>query len=251
VVDMDLNRKVELSVQLIKEFARKFGAPWVAFSGGKDSTAVLLLVLEALQPKMVRGAVFIEVTGNTHDFNIWYAYRVADRLGVDLLHLRRDDLDFFNALVRWGVPMRGHRWCMNEFKIKVFKVVRPPVFLVGVKHSDSLWRERSDWSRPKMWNDMVVFSPIWFWTTQDIRDFIKSRNIDLCPCYELYNHSGNCMYCPFHNTVMIRKTIADPVWGQKILGALSILRNDWGKREYRRWSRYVSKTLESFMGRQP
>jgi len=247
---LDLNTKVEVSIRLIRGFAERFGGVYVGFSGGKDSAATLLLALEALPPKMVRGVVFIEVTGNTHELNTWYVYDLADRLGVSdrLIHLRREDIDFFTALARWGLPHRVNRWCWNEFKMRVFKGVSPPVFLVGVKHSDSRLRELSDWSSHKVIHGMIVFSPIYAWTTDDVRDYLRSRNVDLCPCYGIYGHSGNCMFCPFRSREEIRRTVADPVWGPRILSALSQLRNEWGRREYRRWARYASRSLLEFAG---
>jgi len=246
---MDLNAKVDLSVRLIQEFARKFSGVYISFSGGKDSTALLSLAVEALPKRLIRGIVFIEVTGNTHELNIHYVYELCERLGVSdlLMHLRRDDLEFFDALIRWGIPMRVHRWCFNEFKNSVFQWVKPPIFLAGVKHSDSARREKLDWSRPRVWNGRVVYSPIWFWKTEDVVNYLRSRNIPLNPCYGIYGHSGNCMYCPFHSKMMIRKTLSDPYWGPKILGALAQLRNEWGKREFKRWSRYVARPLTSFL----
>jgi len=246
---VDLNTKVEKSHMLIKEFAEKWNGVYIAFSGGKDSTALLLLAAEALPRRLIRGVVFVEVTGNTDRCNIEYVYSFVDRLGLSekLIHMRREDLDFFEALVKWGVPMRVHRWCLNEFKMKVFQRARPPIYVVGVKHADSWSRSRSDWSKPKNWNGMIVFSPIWFWISGDIMDYLRSRNVPLSPCYRIYGHSGNCMYCPFRTRDEVVKTAADPYWGPKILSALSKLRNERGRREYRRWARHASRTLEPWL----
>jgi len=242
---MDLNTKVERSIQLIREFARKLGKPWVLFSGGKDSLATLLLAVEALGRDGVRGVVYVEVTGNTHEACTQYVYRVCERLGLELAHLRRDDLDFFDALVKWGVPHRVNRWCWNEFKVKVWLRVKPPVFLAGVKHSDSKHRELAGWSRPKQIHGMIVFSPIYHWTTDDVLDYIRSRNIELNPCYEKFGHSGNCMFCPMRDKLSIAKTMVDPCWGPKIASTLLKLRNEWGKREARRWLKHYVKPLVS------
>jgi len=241
---MDLNTKVERSIQLVREFARKFGKPWVLFSGGKDSLATLLLAVEALDG--VRGVLYVEVTGNTHELCTRYVYRVAERLGLELVHTKREDLDFFEALVKWGIPHRVNRWCWNEFKVKVWLRVKPPIFLAGVKHADSRRRELADWSRPKQIYGMIVFSPIYYWSTQDVLDYIKSR-IEPNPCYEIYGHSGNCMFCPFRRKSSIAKTMVDPYWSRKILGALACLRNEWGRREYRRWARFLVKPLTNYM----
>jgi len=249
---MDLNRKVELSIRMIREFAEKWSGVYIAFSGGKDSTALLLLADEALPTRLIRGVVFVEVTGNTDRCNIDYVYKVVDRLGLGgkLLHLKRKDLDFFDALMMWGVPHRKNRWCYQEFKQVVMNRINPPVYLVGVKHSDSRSREKWGWDKPKRLYGQFLFSPIWFWSSTDVRDYLRSRNADLSPCYEKFGHSGNCMYCPFHKVAAIRKTVADPYWGPLIISALAKLRNEWGKREFRRWYRfYTSRPLTSYMNK--
>jgi len=43
------------------------------------------------------------------------------------------------------------------------------------------------------------------------------------------------------------KTVANPYWGPKILGHLAMLRNEWGRREYRKWARYATKTLTPYI----
>ena len=246
---MDLNTKVERSARLVKEFAEKWNGVYIMFSGGKDSTALLLLAAEALPTRLIRGVVYVEVTGNTDRCNVGYVHRVAEELGLGekLIHLKREDLDFFEALVRWGLPGKTARWCWREFKVRVLRRLRPPVFLAGVKHSDSLWRERSGWARPKLVEGMLLYSPIHDWGDRDVLRFLRSRGVEPSPCYRLFGHSGNCMYCPFRTRDEVVKTAADPYWGPKILSALSKLRNERGRREYRRWARHASRTLEPWL----
>ena len=247
---MDLNSKVEKSYALIKGFARRFGKPWVMFSGGKDSAALLLLAVEALGEGGVRGVVFTEVTGNSARCNIDYVYQVVDRLGLRdrFVHTKREDMDFFDAMVRWGVPGRTARWCWNEFKVRVWASLRPPVFLAGVKRSDSRFRALAGWDGVRRIHGMFVFSPIHGWSTEDVLAYLRSRNVPLSPCYRIYGHSGNCMYCPFRTRDEIAKTLPDPYWGSKILPALAKLRNERGRREYRRWLRYLpSKPLTTYI----
>ena len=112
----DLEQKVKQSQQAINEFARKWNGIYIAFSGGKDSAALLFLVAETLPKSLIRGVVFVEVTENTDQCNISYVYRTVDKLGLreKLLHLKRKDMNFFDALVKWGVPQRKNRWCTRS-----------------------------------------------------------------------------------------------------------------------------------------
>lgn len=243
---MDLERKVSKSIDALREFARKYNGVWISFSGGKDSTTTLLLALEALPRSMIRGIVFIEVTGNTHELNIHYVYEVCEKLGVSdmLIHLRRDDIEFFECIERWGIPTRHYRWCFNEFKVTMFNVIKPPIFIAGVKNKDSKTRMLWDWTKPQRISGRIVFSPIADWNDEDVINYVRSRNMSLCPCYELYGHSGNCMFCPMHTKDKIMKTASDPYWGLKILRALKKCRGRWCSEYVRKWSRFVgSKSL--------
>ncbi len=234
--------KVREAIDRIKSFVDSFGSPWVAFSGGKDSLVVLLMVLEAGID--YRGVVFVEVPGNTSECNIVYVYDVVEKLGIEkFYHVKREDLDFFDALVKYGVPGRRNRWCWNEFKVKVFYRFWPYVFLVGVKHSDSIARLQHDWRKPKYINSLYVFSPIYDWSTHEVITYIKRKGLELSPCYKMYGHSGNCMYCPFRNISEIRKTMSNPYWRRKIINALLQIKNNYGRNELRRWSRFYGRNI--------
>ena len=248
---MDLERKVEVASREIRFFAEKWSGVYIAFSGGKDSTVLLHLAVEALPPRLIRGVVFVEVTGNTHPMNIRYVHDVVDRLGLSdkLMHLRREDMDFFQAMEKWGVPGFKHRWCYREFKLTQFTRVKPAVYIVGVKHSDSNTRAMWNWSKPKNMYGNFLMSPIWFWTDNDVHDYMKSRSIPLNPCYRVYLHSGNCMFCPFHTKPRIRAVLADDQWAEKILSTLSKIRNEYGRRIYRLWVSQKAEKLTKWIPR--
>jgi len=233
---------VEEAVRRIEEFYRKQGDFHIMFSGGKDSTALLLLTLQALPKSKIKGVVFTEITGNTAQCNIKYLEEVIEKLGLEdkFIYSRRGDLDFFQALVKWGLPHIKNRWCMTEFKFKVWRSVDIDKALIGVKYSDSHWRRRYTWDKPKKLRGMLVFSPIYDWKTEDVLDYIKSMNFPISACYEVYGHSGNCMFCPFRTKTQIEKIMKDPVWSSKIAWALSKLYNNWGRREAKRWLRFYT-----------
>ncbi|MCD6399794.1 phosphoadenosine phosphosulfate reductase family protein [candidate division WOR-3 bacterium] len=230
------------AIERIRDFYRKHGSLYLMFSGGKDSTAILLLTLQAVPRSAIRGVVFTEVTGNTHPCNIEYVKSTVEKLGLvdKLIYLKREDLDFFQALVKWGLPHIKNRWCLNEFKFKVWRNANIDVSLIGVKYSDSHWRRRYDWSKPKRLKGTLVFSPIYDWETENVVDYLRTVGVPLSPCYEKYGHSGNCMFCPFRTKAQIEKTMRDPEWGPKIAYAVSKLRNEWGRREAKRWLRYYT-----------
>ncbi|MCK4266725.1 MAG: phosphoadenosine phosphosulfate reductase family protein, partial [Thermoplasmata archaeon] len=84
----------------------------VSVSGGKDSLATLLLVLEAgLRPELL----FID-TGLEFPETIENVQRTADEHDLDLIVEKADDA-FWRALEYFGPPAKDFRWCCKTCKL--------------------------------------------------------------------------------------------------------------------------------------
>jgi len=216
----------------------------VLFSGGKDSTASLLWVLENI-PHNRWNVVYIEITGNTHELCTEYVKNICERLDIlnKLEIRRREDLDFFDCLKKWGMPLIGkYRWCMYQFKLKLIKDI--PFQVTGVKRSDSVMRsKRSPVELFRAAKNMSI-NPIFDWSNEDVLSYIKEHNIEPNPCYKLFRHSGNCMFCPYHRDDQIILTLQDPVWGSKIIEILQDLKAKGRitREKKERWLRWVGQT---------
>lgn len=140
--------------------------PWaVAWSGGKDSTATLKLVTEAileLSSEQQRIRPIRVVTSDTrmenplieaylHDqsakFNVW-----AKSLGLDwtsTIVSRPLHRGFFYLILGKGYPIPGNtgrrRWCTHALKIepneKFYKDVNPSLVIVGTRNMESARRD--------------------------------------------------------------------------------------------------------------
>lgn len=205
---------------------REFTVTW---SGGKDSTATLLWVIDNVKHNNW-DILYVEITGNTHPLCTQYVKEVSTILGVeDKLVIQRRDVDFYDYMVRLGIPHFGYRWCYNVYKEPFFKKTKF-VTIVGMKRSDS--RRRGElFKSPVMYselNDKIWVLPILDWGTNQVLEYIKQHGIKINPCYELYGHGGNCMFCPFHTKDKIIKTMRDREWGTKIYRVLkySIMNQD-------------------------
>jgi len=173
--------------------------------------------------------LFIEVTGNTHSLNISYVHETAKQLGIEekLLHRKREDLDFFDCMRRWGVPVLGfYRWCLHQFKRKLIEKHAEKIVLSGEKRSDSVVRRKVDLATYFRTTEKISVHPIAFWTTEQVRKRIKEHGLEICPCYSIFGHSGNCMFCPYHNKREIIRTLQDSEWRERILSALACTRGE-------------------------
>jgi Phosphoadenosine phosphosulfate reductase family. len=91
----------------------------ILWSGGKDSTATLLWVLNNVRNADFN-VLYIEITGNTDQRCNDYVHKVAESLGIeDKLIFHRatyNGLDFYELMDRWGVPIIKYRWCLYKLK---------------------------------------------------------------------------------------------------------------------------------------
>jgi len=227
----------------VKEFLnqRRF---IVLFSGGRDSLATLLWVLDNIDHDDWK-ILYIEVSGNTHPLCTEYVKRVCEALGVKskLLIDGREDADFFTCLRKWGVPLIGkYRWCLYQFKIKVIEKYKrySLIYVSGVRRRDS-WRRKGiepiEFFRS---SETVVVNPILNWSRRQVIEYIARHGVDVNPCYKIYGHSGNCMFCPYHTKEMIVLTLKDPEWGEKILSSLTF-KGRFSKKIAEKWVKLSRK----------
>jgi len=100
----------------LKLDGKKFTILW---SGGKDSTASLLYVLNNVKSNNFK-VLYIEITGNTDQRCNDYVLKTAESLGIEdkLIHHRAtyNGLDFYQLTEIYGVPDGFFRWCLYKLK---------------------------------------------------------------------------------------------------------------------------------------
>lgn len=229
---------VEMSKSLIHEvmnlLVQKFDLiPIVGFSGGKESTALLTLMVKTLRETEILDRlriIYIEIPGNTHEENIRYVYSIIRRLkinGTNFVHLR-SNLDFYETLKKWGFPSFKRRWCMNIFKRKVLldyvnSLGKDVIVFIGDRFSDSkrrfnLLSKKGTLEYNETWKQYTVH-PIAHWTLSHVLSYLVLNNIELNPLYFKIGSSGNCVYCPFITDIDYYKRLRKfyPKWYKKIL----------------------------------
>jgi 3'-phosphoadenosine 5'-phosphosulfate sulfotransferase (PAPS reductase)/FAD synthetase len=224
----------------------------VLWSGGKDSTAALLWVLDHISRKDWN-ILYVEMTGNTHPLCTRYVVETAEKLGVsDRLVVARTR-DFFELMDKWGPPLlHSYRWCMYQLKLKAFESAYA-VTVSGARRSDSNIRRSLRAVTVIRLTGRVTVSPILEWTRGQVVQYIKDHGLDINPCYALYGHSGNCMFCPYASKRQVVLTLNDPEWRAKILSALEkhkemMSRGRLSRDVYWRWMKHATQTtLETFV----
>lgn len=200
---------IEHTKQLIREQYDADERPWVvAYSGGKDSTLVLQLVMELLlelgpkarKPVYVLSSDTRVEAPNVSEYVMESMKRIDSAARARKLNLQTQlvfpDVDegFWAKLIGKGYPppSRWFRWCTSNMKIKPSRraidsiVAREGsvILLLGSRLDESSQRAQSIQSfqnNERKLNphheipDAMVFKPIVSWSTDDVWEYLSSN----------------------------------------------------------------------------
>jgi len=166
--------------------------PW---SGGKDSTATLILSLKALGRKVI--PVFID-TGLEFKETLKYVDDLACQLGVSLLRLKAP----IKEAVESGreLPTNKDRWCTHlkvkaaQDYIRQLSKTGRVLMVVGDREAES----PSRLSRPATieHENHVEAAPIKLWSAMHVQLYLASRKVPLNPMYDYGFFRVGCYICP-------------------------------------------------------
>lgn len=202
-----------------------------AFSGGKDSTALLLWAKEqgfvfggasADRPAV---AVFCD-TGWEHPLTYQYVERINQQvLDGSLVVLRserwfRDGGEGMRTLVRakGRVPSARARFCTEQLKVFPMRDylagLADPVVYVGIRAEESAARARL---AEREWSDVYdawVERPLLRWTTDEVFHILDRHGIPPNPLYRMGAKRVGCFPCIFvtHGELQRLSRTAPEVW---------------------------------------
>lgn len=179
----------------------------VGVSGGKDSTATALHLLEQGYSKNDFDRVFIDV-GWEHPKTYEYLEALQETIGeitvisadipvvpehADIIKTIEQELGHKSAMVRYtlkhlGFPRRIAKWCTSKLKIKPLaeyykNLDFDPVNVVGIRKEESKWRAKLTTLEWVPMLDCFTYRPILDWTLQDVIQIHKRFNLAPNPLY--------------------------------------------------------------------
>jgi len=166
--------------------------PW---SGGKDSTAVILL---AKQLNLDFVAVHVD-TGCEFPQTREYVQRTAERLNLELYVAEAPVCKNYRLL---GEAYLRDRRCTVDKVSTLYEFVdrnfSSPLMLVGDRIAESRTRSlRPELIRDRFW----VYYPIKYWSYSDVQMLMLSQKLELNPLYSLGFYRIGCHVCPFLDEV--------------------------------------------------
>ncbi len=168
----------------------------VAFSGGKDSLATLLLVDKVIEDYRV---IFTN-TGIEFPETLEAVKRLVPR---DKLLLAEAGERFFKGIEVFGFPARDYRWCCKVIKLgptaKVIKENFPEGCLsfIGQRRYESEVRSRSNrvWRNPWLPFQLAA-SPIQNWTALHVWLYLIKEGVEINRLYYMGFERIGCWACP-------------------------------------------------------
>ncbi len=176
-----LERLEEVSLNFIRRNAE--GSVGVPFSGGKDSTATLILAKKAVEDVK---ALYVRVS-HEMPFTEDYVEYVCDELDVELV---RVDVKFdVDAL---GMPSHSNRWC-TKLKMEGLRRIATDTLAVGDREAESrLRRERGEVE----FRVAKEIFPIKYWSGCMVQLYVLMNGLELHPLYYEGFYRLGCTICP-------------------------------------------------------
>lgn len=169
----------------------------VAFSGGKDSLATLLLVRKVLESIDV---IFTD-TGIEFPETIEYVNKIAEKYKLRLFVAKSDK--FWKAINYFGMPARDYRWCCKVVKLgPTAKLIKRKygnnlLSFIGQRRYESEIRARSSrvWINPWL-PTQTGASPIQNWRALHVWLFLFKEKAEVNPLYYKGLERIGCWLCP-------------------------------------------------------
>lgn len=202
---MNLDRKIEFAINLLKSIPTDDGPIEVCYSGGKDSDVILELAkMAGINYRAIYKNTTIDPRGTIQHVR---------EMGVEVVQPKEN---FLSIVRHKGMPSRFNRFCCEI--LKEYAIL--PRAIVGVRRSESKKRAKI-YKEPELCrvysNKAKVrqYLPILEWSNEDVAEFIKRRNIKCAPVY--YDEDGKfdvnrrlgCIGCPLASKNIRRKEFLD------------------------------------------
>ncbi len=187
-----LTEKIEIGIEFLRTWEptalsmsdRGF---FLAYSGGKDSNAILELAkMAGVKYQPVYNVTTIDPPELVRYIKREHPEVVFNRPEKALLTMLAENKSY-------GPPTRIARWCCKEYKEEGGTGMAK---IIGVRALESV-RRRGLWKTVQNNRKMgKIFCPILYWTDDDVWSFHKMRGLSYCELYDQGFTRLGCVGCP-------------------------------------------------------
>jgi len=237
IMDALVNETIKKIYNTYMDYKSKIDVFYVAFSGGKDSIALLDVVQKALPHncfKVLFGDTGMEFS-DTY-YIVEKTRKQCNMLGIDFW-TAKSKLDTEYSWQEFGPPAQTLRWCCSVHKttpqiLLLRKILNKPNFIgmafTGIRADESASRnEYHDISFGEKHKGQYSCNPILEWGSAELFLYTYSNNLFFNEAYKKGNSRVGCLVCPMaslKNEYMKSKT-----YGNEIDKYFKLIKNCNGK----------------------
>lgn len=206
IMDSLVNETIKRVYNTYIQYKNKIDVFYVAFSGGKDSIALLDIVQRALPHNSFK-VIFGDTKMENED-----TYKLIEQMqeycknqGIDF-HTVTSHLEISNSWSTFGYPSSKLRWCCGVHKttpqvLFLRKELNKPNFkgmaLVGIRRDESLNRSKYETiSEGEKHEGQYSFNVIDEWNSAELFLYTYRNNLMINESYKKGNARVGCLVCP-------------------------------------------------------
>jgi len=215
----------------------------LSYSGGKDSTVSLIVLLKLMEHISFDLHVsYVYVPYLESERNLRFIDHVAKKLNIDIEYLEADRNVMKKALLDFGLPYRGFRWCTYQ-KIKPIrrkkKELQIDYEVVSDRISETFKRFKTliQYAMQERFTMGKQFRPTYIFTILDVVKIVRENDL-LHPEYIDGSLRVSCALCPYRAAPEINmryEEVEDSGFIETVL-----------KEEFNKWYRDMS-SFEEFL----
>lgn len=239
-----MSSKEEEAIDFIRENEPEEGY-FLGFSGGKDSIVLYNLVEKA---EVKFEAYYSNTTVDPPE-----VVRFIKKEYPTVIVKRpnwRGHTSFFGMIPERGFPTKFTRWCCDELKKNPTRYIPLHNRLMGIRAEESNKRaKRPRIDRNPRYKKMLTYKPIFYWTDNDIWEYIHNNKLEYPSLYDEGFKRLGCVVCPFlcNKRQVILNQHKDR-WPKMYKAFEKAMFKLWDTKEkYRQWEKGYSKTFEEFL----